>query len=55
MATMAVVTERALEVWSERLGRPLTEDDAEPASWAAAQYRSTVSGAEYADGIDRLP
>jgi Asp-tRNA(Asn)/Glu-tRNA(Gln) amidotransferase A subunit family amidase len=54
MSTMAVVANRALELWAERLGRPLTEDDVEPATWAAAQHGSAVSGTEYADGVDKL-
>jgi len=54
MATMAVVTTRALGLWGERLGRPLTEDDVEAATWGAAQYGSTVSGTQYAAGVDSL-
>jgi Asp-tRNA(Asn)/Glu-tRNA(Gln) amidotransferase A subunit family amidase len=54
MSTMAVVTARALELWGARLGRSLTDEDVEPATWAAAEHGSTVSGMAYADGVDAL-
>jgi Asp-tRNA(Asn)/Glu-tRNA(Gln) amidotransferase A subunit family amidase len=54
MAAMAVVTARSLAVWEERLGRPLTENDVEPATWGAARHGSTVSGAQYAVAVDGL-
>jgi Asp-tRNA(Asn)/Glu-tRNA(Gln) amidotransferase A subunit family amidase len=52
--TMAVVARRALDVWGDRLGRPLTEADVEPATWAAAAYGISLTGAQYAAGVDRL-
>jgi Asp-tRNA(Asn)/Glu-tRNA(Gln) amidotransferase A subunit family amidase len=54
MMTMSVVANRALELWGHRLGRPLTQDDVEPGTWAAAQFGSTVTGTQYADGVDNL-
>jgi Asp-tRNA(Asn)/Glu-tRNA(Gln) amidotransferase A subunit family amidase len=54
MSAMAVVTTRSLDLWSQRLGRPLTEDDVEPRTWAASQFGSTVTGTQYADGVDSL-
>jgi Asp-tRNA(Asn)/Glu-tRNA(Gln) amidotransferase A subunit family amidase len=50
----SVLAARSLALWGERLGRPLTEDDVEPATWAAARYGETVSGAQVAAGIDSL-
>jgi Asp-tRNA(Asn)/Glu-tRNA(Gln) amidotransferase A subunit family amidase len=51
---MAVVAARAFDVWEARLGRPLTEDDVEPATWGAARFGRTVTGVQYATGVDRL-
>ena len=51
---MSVVVKRGLELWGERVGRPLTEDDVEPATWAAAQQGATVTGTQYAAGVDSL-
>jgi Asp-tRNA(Asn)/Glu-tRNA(Gln) amidotransferase A subunit family amidase len=51
---MSVVARRGLELWGERIGRPLTEDDVEPGTWAAAQHGSTVTGTQYAEGVDSL-
>jgi Asp-tRNA(Asn)/Glu-tRNA(Gln) amidotransferase A subunit family amidase len=53
-ATMSVAAARGLELWGRRLGRPLTEEDVEPATWAAAQQGSTVAGTGYANGVDDL-
>jgi len=52
--TMAVVANRGLALWGQRLGRPLTEEDVEPATWAAARHGATVSGSDYAAGVDSL-
>ena len=54
MATMAAVTKRALELWGERLGRPLAEEDVEPVTWGTAQHGAAVTGAEFAAGVDSL-
>jgi Asp-tRNA(Asn)/Glu-tRNA(Gln) amidotransferase A subunit family amidase len=54
MLAMSVVARRGLELWGERLGRPITEDDVEPGTWAAAQQGSTVSGTQYSEGVDSL-
>jgi Asp-tRNA(Asn)/Glu-tRNA(Gln) amidotransferase A subunit family amidase len=53
-AVMAVVAKRGLDAWALRLGRPLHEDDVEPATWGAAQYGASISGAQYAEGVDSL-
>jgi amidase len=47
-----VVAALGLDVWGERLGRPLTEDDVEPDTWATAQAGRSVTGTQYARGID---
>jgi Asp-tRNA(Asn)/Glu-tRNA(Gln) amidotransferase A subunit family amidase len=54
MLAMSVVARRGLELWGERLGRPITEDDVEPGTWGAAQQGSTVSGTQYNEGVDSL-
>jgi Asp-tRNA(Asn)/Glu-tRNA(Gln) amidotransferase A subunit family amidase len=51
---MSVVTRRGLDFWGNVLGRPLTEEDVEPGTWQAAEYGSTVSGTQYAEGVDSL-
>jgi amidase len=51
---MSVVTARGVDVWSQALGRPLTADDVEPGTWQATQYGSTVSGTQFAEGVDAL-
>jgi Asp-tRNA(Asn)/Glu-tRNA(Gln) amidotransferase A subunit family amidase len=51
---MAVVATRALELWGERLGRPLTEADVEPGTWGASRYGESVTGTQYTAGVDGL-
>lgn len=51
---MAVVAKRGLDLWEQRLGRPLTEDEVEPGSWGGAQAGAAISGAQFSEGIDSL-
>jgi Asp-tRNA(Asn)/Glu-tRNA(Gln) amidotransferase A subunit family amidase len=51
---MAVVAKRGLDLWEQRLGRPLTEDEVEPGSWGGAQAGATISGAQFSEGVDSL-
>ncbi|HST41852.1 MAG TPA: amidase [Conexibacter sp.] len=54
MPCVAVVVARELERFGRLIGRPLTEDDVEPQTWAYAQMAAGVSGAQYAAGVDAL-
>ncbi len=45
-------TARALDVWSERLGRPIGADDVEPLTWAVADIGRTRSVTDYIAAID---
>lgn len=51
---VAVVVMRQLDHYSKLIGRPLTENDVEVATWSCAQMGRHVTGAEYATGIDTV-
>lgn len=50
----AVVVLREVERFGELIGRPLTEDDVEPQTWAYSQMGQAVTGVQYAAGVDSL-
>lgn len=54
MPCIAVVIGREVERFGRLIGRPLTEDDVEPQTWAYAQMGAQVTGAQYAAGVDAL-
>lgn len=54
MPCVAVVMLREVERFGRLIGRPLTEDDVEPQTWAYAQMGQEVTGAQYAAGVDSL-
>jgi amidase len=43
-----------LDWWEERLGRPLTADDVEPATWAVAELGRGVSGARFVAALSEI-
>jgi amidase len=49
-----VIIARELEWYGKQIGRPITPDDVHPAIWAYAEGGKTISGVEYAAGIDSL-
>jgi amidase len=49
-----LVVAHELAAYGRRIGRPLTEDDVEPGTWALAQGGAQVSGAQLATGVDAL-
>jgi amidase len=51
---VAVVVLRELGRFGEMIGRPLTEDDVEPQTWAYAQLGRAVTGVQYAAGVDSI-
>lgn len=53
-ACLAVIVTRELERFGRLLGRPLTQDDVEPATWGYAQAGHQITAVQYADGIDSL-
>jgi amidase len=50
----ATWTAADLDLWGERVGRPLTADDVEPGTWAIAEYGRTVTGTQYMNGVNEL-
>ena len=54
LPVVAVAIMREIERFGELIGRPLTEDDLEPYTWAVVQAGKEVTGAAYAAGIDSL-
>jgi amidase len=51
---IGVIIARELEWYGKQIGRPITPDDVHPAIWAYAEGGKTISGVEYAAGIDSL-
>jgi Asp-tRNA(Asn)/Glu-tRNA(Gln) amidotransferase A subunit family amidase len=54
MRVIAVAIRREVEHFGRLIGRPLTEADVEPRTWTVVEAGRDISGAEYAEGIDRL-
>jgi amidase len=54
LPVVAVAIMRELERFGRLIGRPITEADVEPYTWAVATAGKGVTGAEYAAGIDSL-
>jgi amidase len=54
LPVVGVAIMREIERFGSLIGRPLTEDDLEPYTWAVVQAGTQVSGATYAAGIDSL-
>jgi Asp-tRNA(Asn)/Glu-tRNA(Gln) amidotransferase A subunit family amidase len=54
MRAVSVVVKRELDRLGTMIGRPLTEEDMEPATWAFAAQAASVSAAQYAEGVDAL-
>ncbi|MFP6579512.1 MAG: amidase family protein [Myxococcota bacterium] len=51
---VSIAAAHLLDVWSERLGRPLTEEDVEPLTWALAQRGGQQRAADYIGSVDGL-
>jgi amidase len=49
-----VWTASDIDLYGRRIGRPLTEDDMEPLTWAVAELGRSVSGTQYVAGLDGL-
>jgi amidase len=45
---------RALDVWGEKLGRALTEDDVEPLTWALAESARKRTATDYLAALDQM-
>ena len=54
MRCISVAIMREIDHFGELIGRPLTEDDMEPQTWVVCQAGRDVTGAQYAEGIDRF-
>lgn len=54
MPCVAVVVRREVLRFGEMIGRPLTEDDVEPQTWAYFNMGAEVTGEMYAAGVDAL-
>lgn len=54
MPCVAVVVRREVLRFGELIGRPLTEDDVEPQTWAYFNMGAQVTGEMYAAGVDAL-
>lgn len=54
MRCISVAIMREIEHFGELIGRPLTQEDLEPQTWVVCQAGQHVSGAQYAEGIDRF-
>lgn len=54
MPCVAVVVRREVLRFGEMIGRPLTEDDVEPQTWAYFNMGAEVTGEMYAAGVDSL-
>lgn len=53
-ACLAVIVTRELERFGRLIGRPLTQEDVEPATWGYAQAGHQISAVQYVDGIESL-
>ena len=51
---VGAIIARELDWLGAQIGRPLTPDDVEPATWGYAQQGRTLSAIQYAAGIDSL-
>lgn len=51
---IGVVIARELEWYGKQIGRSITPEDVHPAIWAYAENGKTISGIQYAAGIDSL-
>ena len=51
---VAVGMLRDLDRWSERLGRPIGQDDVEPWTWEFASKARSVSAARYVSSVESL-
>ena len=49
-----IIVGRELEAYGKLIGRPLTEADVEPFTWSLAQGLPSVTGEQYATGVDSL-
>lgn len=49
-----VVVSRELETFGRLIGRPLTADEVEPFTWQLAEGAPSVTGMQYAAGVDSL-
>jgi amidase len=45
---------RDLEVWGEKIGRPLTPEDVEPYTWALAQLGRTLTATQYLESVEAV-
>jgi len=54
VAVVASNAARAVQVWSERVGRELTEADMEPLTWAVAQHGRTRKATELLAAIEHV-
>ena len=50
--TVGMATE--LAGWAERLGRPMTSDDVEPANWWSAELGATLPASAYVQALEEL-
>lgn len=53
VAIVASNVARAVDVWGEKIGRPLTENDIEPLTWALAESARQRSALDYLEALDR--
>ncbi|GAA3952094.1 amidase [Actinomadura viridis] len=54
MPCIGVVVLREIERFGRLIGRPLTEADMEPQTWAYTEIGRTVTGVQYAAGVDAV-
>ena len=50
----SVTLARDLERWSERMGRPIAEEDIEPLNWSLAEQGRTITASAYVAALDSV-
>ncbi len=54
VTVVAACTARALDAWSQKVGRPVGQDDVEPLTWGLAERGRAVSGTELLATIEAV-